>query len=182
MASGLKYGFRRGYWTTFGLISGILCQVFIVAIGLGALIAASEVAFGIVKWLGAGYLVYLGWKQFRTDASPVAVEAKNPGDFSIRDLIVHGWLVNVTNPKGTVFLLAVVPQFLNLSQPLAPQYIAIGLTLSLTDLVAMAFYTAVAAKALKLMRQPRHVRWLNRAFGSLFIMAGTALAMFGHQK
>lgn len=182
MASGLKYGFRRGYWTTVGLISGILCQVFIVAVGLGALIAASEVAFGLVKWLGAGYLVYLGWKQFRTDASPVAVEAKGSAHFSIRELIMHGWLVNVTNPKGTIFLLAVVPQFLNLSQPLAPQYVAIGLTLCLTDLVAMGFYTAVAARALKLLRRPRHIRWLNRAFGSLFILAGTALAMFSHQK
>src|SRR5690606_34793943 len=107
MASGLKHGFRRGYWTTAGLIMGILCQVLIVSIGLGALLATSETAFSIVKWLGVVYLVYLGWKQFRTDAAPVSVEAGKLEPVRVRDLILRGWLINITNPKGTVFLLAV---------------------------------------------------------------------------
>src|SRR3546814_17090360 len=102
MASGLKYGFRRGYWTTVGLISGIICQVAVVGVGLGALIATSELAFSLVKWLGVGYLVYLGYKQFRTDASPVAVQSDRGAHFSVRELIIHGWLVNITNPKGTI--------------------------------------------------------------------------------
>ena len=182
LASGLKYGFRRGYWTTIGLICGIMCQVLVVGVGLGALLAASELGFSIVKWLGVAYLIYLGCKQFRTDASPVAVEARSLEPFKIHELIVRGWLVNITNPKGTVFLLAVVPQFLNLSTPLTPQYLVIGATLCFTDLVAMGFYTALASKVLKLLRNPRHVRWLNRAFGTLFILAGTVLATFSHHK
>lgn len=181
MASGLKYGFRQGYWTTIGLILGILCQLLIVGVGLGALLAASEVAFAIVKWLGVAYLVYLGVKQFRSDAAPVAVETRAP-DFRIRDLVIRGALVNLTNPKGTVFLLAVVPQFLDVSRPLALQYVQIGATLCFTDLVAMGCYTTLAAKILRLLRNPRHIRWLNRGFGSLFILAGTVLASFSHHK
>src|SRR5690606_16176497 len=88
MASGLKYGFRRGYWTTVGLQVGLLIQFVVVAVGLGALLAASEIAFSVVKWLGVGYLIYLGWKQFRTDAAPVAVEAHSPSAFKARDLVV----------------------------------------------------------------------------------------------
>jgi homoserine/homoserine lactone efflux protein len=182
MASGLKYGFKRGYWTTLGLILGILIQFLVVAVGLGALLAASEVAFGIVKWLGVGYLVYLGWKQFRTDAAPVAVEAHELAPFKAKDLIVRGCLINITNPKGTVFLLAVVPQFLNLSEPLPLQYAAIAATLCFTDLVAMGCYTSLAARILKLLRSPRHIRWLNRSFGAMFILAGTVLASFSHHK
>lgn len=182
MASGLKYGFKRGYWTTVGLIMGILIQFVIVAVGLGALLAASELAFNAVKWLGVGYLIYLGWKQFRTDAAPVAVESKEPAPFKIRDLILHGCLINITNPKGTVFLLAVVPQFLNLSQPLAIQYVVIAATLCFTDLVAMGCYTSLASRMLKFLRSPRHIRWLNRTFGALFILAGTVLASFSHHK
>lgn len=182
MASGLKYGFRRGYWTTVGLILGILIQFLIVAVGLGALLAASELAFGIVKWLGVGYLIYLGWQQFRTDAAPVAVEAQKPAPFSVRELILRGCLINITNPKGTVFLLAVVPQFLDLSQPLAIQYGVIAATLCFTDLVAMGFYTSLASRMLKILRTPRHIRWLNRTFGALFILAGTVLASFSHHK
>lgn len=176
MSSGLKYGFKRGYWTTAGLIFGIMCQVAVVGVGLGALIATSEVLFALVKWVGVGYLIYLGVKQFRTDASPVAVQTGNGARFNIRELVIHGWLVNITNPKGTIFLLAVVPQFLNLSQPLAIQYLAIGATLCFTDLFAMAFYTALSSRILKLLRSAKHIRWMNRLFGSLFILAGTVLA------
>jgi len=182
MAAGLKYGFRRGYWTTLGLISGILCQLLVVGVGLGALLATSELGFAIVKWLGVGYLIYLGYRQFRSDASPVAVDTGNPAVFRIRELVLRGWLVNVTNPKGTVFLLAVVPQFLDPARALAPQYLVIGATLCFTDVVAMGCYTALASRALRLLRKPRHVRWLNRVFGALFILAGTVLASFARHR
>jgi len=178
MASGLKYGFRRGYWTTAGLILGILAQFLIVAVGLGAVLAASETAFNLLKWLGAAYLVYLGRLQFRTDAAPVAVEAGPSADFRIRDLVLRGCLINLTNPKGTVFLMAVVPQFLNTAEPLAMQYLIIAGTLCLTDLVAMGCYTTLASRMLKLLRKPGHVRWVNRSFGAMFILAGTVLATF----
>ncbi|RTZ43316.1 threonine transporter RhtB [Candidimonas sp. SYP-B2681] len=182
MASGLKYGFRRGYWTTVGLILGILIQFIVVAVGLGALLAASEVAFAVVKWLGVAYLIYLGYKQFRTDAAPVAVESSQATRSTIRELILRGLLINITNPKGSVFLLAVVPQFLDLSQPLAIQYVVIAATLCFTDLVAMGCYTTLASRILRLLRSPRHIRWVNRTFGALFILAGTVLASFSHHK
>ncbi len=181
MASGLKYGFRRGYWTTVGLILGILIQFCIVAVGLGAVLATSELAFTTLKWLGAAYLVYLGWLQFRTDAAPVAVEAAPPADFRVRSLVLRGCLVNITNPKGSVFLMAVVPQFLTLDAPLAPQYAIIAATLCFTDLVAMGCYTTLAARVLRLLRTPRHIRWVNRSFGALFILAGTVLATFSRR-
>ena len=182
MASGLKYGFRRGYWTTIGLLLGLLTQFVVVAVGLGALLAASEIAFSLIKWLGVLYLIYLGWKQFRTDAAPVAVAANNNSTFRARDLILRGCLINITNPKGTVFLLAVVPQFLDLSKPLALQYTTLAATLCFTDLIAMGCYTSLASRILRLLRSPRHIRWLNRGFGAMFILAGTVLASFSHTK
>lgn len=178
MSSGLKYGFARGYWNTAGLIMGILLQFVIVGVGLGAVLAASETAFTIVKYLGVAYLVYLGVRQIRTDAAPVAVDNGDPGKASIRELVVRGMLINVVNPKGTVFLLAVVPQFIDPSQPLTMQYAALAGTLAFTDLVAMGLYTLLAAKVLRLLRDARHIRWMNRVFGSLFILAGVFLATF----
>lgn len=182
MASGLKYGFKRGYWNIFGLEVGIMCQLLVVALGLGALLATSETAFSIVKWVGAIYLIYLGWKQFRTDAMPVAVQARTAAPFHFREVVARGFLVNITNPKGTMFLLAVVPQFLDLSHPLAMQYVIIGATLCFTDLVAMSCYTSLASRILGLLRKPGHIRWLNRTFGAMFILAGTVLASFSHHK
>lgn len=178
MSSGLKYGFARGYWNTAGLILGILFQFLIVAVGLGAVLATSELAFTLVKYLGVAYLIYLGWCQIRTDAAPVAVDAGDPQRASIRELVMRGFLINTMNPKGTVFLLAVVPQFVDPAQPLTMQYATLAGTLAFTDLVAMGVYTLLAAKVLRLLREARHIRWMNRVFGSLFIVAGVFLATF----
>ena len=133
MSSGLKYGFARGYWNTAGLITGILFQFVVVAVGLGAVLATSEMAFNVVKYLGVAYLIYLGVRQIRTDAAPVAVDAGDPRQASIRELVMRGFLINTMNPKGTVFLLAVVPQFVDPALPMVAQYAALAGTLAFTD-------------------------------------------------
>jgi homoserine/homoserine lactone efflux protein len=95
-----------------------------------------------------------------------------------RALILKAWMINVINPKGTVFLLAVVPQFINLTQPLPPQYLIIGATLAFTDMVVMTGYTALASRVLGALKRPAHIRAMNRVFGSLFVLAGSLLALF----
>ncbi len=182
MSSGLNHGFRRGYWTTVGLILGIWAQALIVGVGLGALIAASNSAFLVVKWFGVAYLLYLGIQQWRALAVPMVAEDKTGSTPpSRRALIWRAWLVNAVNPKGTAFMLAVVPQFLDLSKPLALQYLVIVATLSFTDLVVMAGYTALAARVLSLLKSPKQIRWMNRSFGSLFVAAAALLATFKRQ-
>jgi homoserine/homoserine lactone efflux protein len=179
MSAGLNHGFGRGYFMTFGLVLGILTQVVVVGLGLGALIATSSVAFAVVKWLGVAYLVYLGVRQWRSPAAPVVAQDGEGGQpVPRRALVLRGWIVNALNPKGTVFLLAVVPQFLDLARPLALQYATIAATLAFTDLVVMAGYTVLAARVLRLLRSPSQVRALNRTFGGLFVAAGALLATF----
>ena len=177
MSSGLNLGFRRGYFTTFGLILGIWTQILLVVVGLGAIIAASASAFTALKWAGAAYLIWLGISQWRAADKPLLAEAGGPVR-SRRELVLRAWAINAVNPKGTVFLLAVVPQFLDLSRPLLPQYLVIAASLSFTDLVVMAGYTALASRVLRTLNQAHHVRWMNRGFGALFIVAGTVLATF----
>jgi homoserine/homoserine lactone efflux protein len=178
MSAGLNHGFARGYVTTFGLVLGIWTQVLVVGFGLGALIATSALGFALVKWAGVAYLVWLGIRQWRAAAVPMVAAAPDARTTPLRELVLRGWMINAVNPKGTVFLLAVVPQFLDLGAPLARQYAVIALTLGFTDLVVMAGYTALASKVLRLMRSARQVRLLNRGFGSLFIAVGVLLAMF----
>jgi homoserine/homoserine lactone efflux protein len=175
MSSGLNHGFRRGYFMTFGLIMGIWTQILLVVVGLGALIATSGTAFTVLKFAGAAYLVWLGISQWRSSEKPL-IAASDTQVRSRRELIARGWAINAVNPKGTVFLLAVVPQFLDLSRPLPPQYLVILASLSFTDLVVMAGYTALAAKVLRSLNAAHHVRWMNRGFGGLFVIAGSLLA------
>ncbi len=178
MSAGLNHGFRRGYFTTFGLVLGIWLQVIVVSLGLGALVATSSTAFAVVKWLGVAYLVWLGIQQWRAPATPMVTQTDEGPRVTRRSMVLRAIMINAVNPKGTVFLLAVVPQFLNLAQPLMPQYLIIAATLGFTDLVVMAGYTALASRVLGALKSPSHIRAMNRTFGSLFVVAGSLLALF----
>jgi len=177
MTAGLNQGFRRGYFTVLGLVLGIWTQMIIVVIGLGAIIKASETAFTAMKLLGAAYLIWIGISQWRAGDKPMVTETDAP-PLTRRQLIVRGWAINATNPKGTVFMLAVVPNFVDLAHPLLPQYLIIMASLSFTDLVVMAGYVALAARMLSALKEPHHVKVMNRCFGGLFVVAGSLLAAF----
>ena len=177
MSASLQHGFARGCFATFGLVLGFWTQLVVVAAGVGAIIATSALAFAIVKWLGVAYLVYLGVRQWR--APPFALPTGGRrAPTTRRRIVVEAWLLNAVNPKGTAFMLAVVPQFLTPGEPLVPQYLAIGATLAFTDLVVNIAYAALAARLLGLLRTPGRLRAVQRVFGSLFIALGVLLATF----
>jgi homoserine/homoserine lactone efflux protein len=178
MTVGMRHGYRRGLWNILGLQLGVLFVLAIVGTGLGAVLTASTAAFATLKWLGAGYLVWLGIQQWRAPAAAVAPRRAGVGGGSACELVARGFLVNATNPKGIVFMLAVLPQFIDPARPQVVQYLICAATLVFTDLVVMSGYTGLAAKVLRLLRAPRHVRALNRMFGGLFIAAGALLATF----
>lgn len=179
MSASLQHGFARGCVAIVGLVLGFWTQLVVVAAGVGAIIATSALAFAIVKWLGVAYLVYLGVRQWR--APPLALAAatsEHRAPAKRSRIIVEAWLLNAVNPKGTAFMLAVVPQFLVTGLPLVPQYLAIGATLAFTDLVVNTGYAALASRLLGLLRAPGRVRAVQRVFGSLFIALGALLATF----
>lgn len=176
MGAGLNHGFAQGQRIALGLMLGVWTQLLVVGVGLGALLATSSMAFNAVKWLGVAYLVWLGIQQWRAPAKPL-VEAA-PGVTPSGSLIFRGWSVNAINPKGTVFLLAVMPQFLDTQAPLLAQYLTIGATFGVVEFAVMTGYVALAARLLGLLRSPRQMQWMNRCFGSLFVLAGIALARF----
>lgn len=178
MSCGLNHGFRRGFIGTFGLIAGIMTALAVVAVGLGAVLSTSTHAFTALKWLGVAYLVYLGLKQWRASPVPMAAVDRDAPNVSARTLMVKGWAVNATNPKGLVFMMAVMPQFIDSQAALWSQYLAIAATMACTDFVAMAIYTAFAARVLAFFRSEAQIRFLNRLFGGLFVAAATALATF----
>lgn len=178
MTNGLNYGFRRGYMGVVGLVLGLWAVFLAVVVGLGALIQASPIAFNVIKWAGVAYLFYLGYGQWRTKGSPIHVDRSGAPKVGAFELVGKGIALNSVNPKGYIFMLAVIPQFINSSAPLTPQYLAIALTFAFTDLVVMAGYTGLASKALAYLKTERHVSMLNKTFGFLFMLAAIVLATF----
>ena len=180
MSAGMKYGWQRGMWNCLGMQLSTVINITIIAFGLGAVLTASSTAFEVMKWCGALYLVYLGIQKFREPAALFEdIDAKTEfKDTSARGIFTQGLLVNFTNPKGLVFLLAVLPQFIDPTQPTAIQYVFLTITLITVDLIVMSCYTGLAAKVLRLLKDPSHIKASNRVLGSLFVMAGGALALF----
>ena len=180
MSAGMKYGWQRGMWNCLGMQLSTVINITIIALGLGAVLTASSTAFEVMKWCGALYLVYLGIQKFREPAALFAdIDAQTEfNDTSARGIFTQGLLVNFTNPKGLVFLLAVLPQFIDPTQPTAIQYVFLTITLITVDLIVMSCYTGLAAKVLRLLKDPSHIKATNRVLGSLFVIAGGALAVF----
>jgi len=176
MSCGLQYGFWRGYWNALGLQLGLALQIAIVAAGVGAILAASALAFSLIKWFGVAYLVYLALKQWQALPGDLA---SDPGERPLGrplTLVLRGFLVNASNPKAVVFMLAVLPQFIDPQAPLLAQYLTMGATMIVVDLIVMAGYTGLAAKVLRVLRTPRQQRLLNRTFAALFVAAAALLA------
>jgi homoserine/homoserine lactone efflux protein len=177
MATGLTHGVRRGYWSILGLELGLMLQLTLVALGLGAIVTGSIVAFNAVKWVGVAYLLYLAIRQWRTATGDLRDQLDTSASGGRAALVARGFLVNATNPKGLVFFLAVVPQFVVPTAPLLPQYLAIGATMVTVDLVVMGLYTGLAVRLVRWLHTPRQQTVVNRVFSGLFATAAVVLSL-----
>ena len=178
MSHGLAYGVRASSATILGLQLGLLLILAIAGAGVGSLLLASDVAFASVKVLGAGYLIYLGWSQWRADAAAPMLAGEGAGTAPVlpwRQRCLAGFLTNATNPKGIVFMVAVLPQFMTDSRPLLPQLLTMAATLVMVDVLVMHGYAASASALRRLLRSAQAVRWQNRLFGAVLMAVGAGL-------
>lgn len=178
MSHGLSYGVRKTSGTILGLQAGLLLVLLIAGAGVGSLLVASESAFFAVKVIGALYLMFLGISQWRAKVAtasndPARVEHGPVPAFKRRFLT--GFFTNATNPKGILFMVAVLPQFINQHAPVLPQLAILAVTMVSIDLVVMHGYALLAASLQSVMRNARAMRWQNRIFGSLLIGLGAGL-------
>ena len=176
ISSGLHHGFRLGLWNGVGMQAANFLMVIVVSLGLGAILLASETLFTVVKWAGVAYLVYLGIVTWRAPARGFE-EDRGDHETTARGVFMRGFWVNATNPKGLVFFLAVLPQFVVPTEPLLPQYLAVGVTMVAVDLVVMGLYTGLSVRLLKWLHTPRRQTVLNRVFSALFAAAAVVLSL-----
>lgn len=170
MNHGIKYGLKKSYPAIFGLQAGLLAQTFIVVIGLGALIAKSVMLFNIIKWIGVAYLVYLGLSKFLEKVEVIDYE-NHLNNYNAKKSFISATLINLTNAKATVFLVAFIPQFLNPNESLWLQFAIIGLTLCIIDIFVMTGYSELASKLKFLIKDVKAMKIQNRITGSFLILA-----------
>lgn len=170
------YGFRAGLSTTCGLIIGLCGHTSAVALGIAALFQSSLFAFNVLKCLGAFYLLYLAWLSFRSGASKARLERSNFPGYAA--LFRRGVIMNITNPKVTLFFLAFLPQFANPQYGSIPvQIIILGMLFQLATLIVFSCVALLGGRlALWFNSSARAQLILNRTTGVIFVLLAALLA------
>ncbi|MDP9993650.1 homoserine/homoserine lactone efflux protein [Variovorax boronicumulans] len=181
MSHGLSYGVRRTTATIVGLQLGLAVILLVAGLGVGAVLTASATAFTVIKVVGACYLLWLGWRQWRAPVAKVdgdAAQSVGEPDLTTRQRVLRGFLTNVTNPKGIVFMAAVLPQFIQPTRPLWLQLLVLLATTVMVDVTVMHGYAWLAARLQGVLRSVRARRAQNRVFGGVLMAMGAFLFMF----
>ncbi|MDR1275789.1 MAG: homoserine/homoserine lactone efflux protein [Candidatus Accumulibacter sp.] len=175
MSTGMRYGFVPALRAIAGLQCALLCQLGVVAAGLGAILSASTSAFNVVRFAGSAYLIWLGVQKWRE--APRKLDEDEPT--ARRSLFFQGIFVNLSNPKAIVFIAALTPQFVDPGRAQALQFLIIALTMCGVDVVVMSCYALLAARMGRWLRDARALKTQSRFFGGVFVCAGIWLAAAG---
>jgi threonine/homoserine/homoserine lactone efflux protein len=178
LTNGSRYGVRV---SCFGMVGAVLSDFVLitaVALGLGALLAASEFWFSIVKWVGVAYLAYLGIRLLRSKGSFQAeMEASAAKTVTGHSVFLRSFLVAVTNPKGYLFFSAFLPQFIVPAEPQLPQYAALAVIFASIDFAVMFAYSLAGSRAMRFLRASG-VLWLDRICGGALLALAGSLAFY----
>ena len=177
LAIGLGQGRRAAFAAAFGCTLGIVPHLLAATLGLAALLHTSALLFQIVKFAGVAYLLYLAWQALKSDGA-LAVSANRSAD-SFWRIGRRGALINILNPKLSIFFLALLPPFLSGNPATATvEMFSLGAVFMVMTFAVFVLYGVFAAAARDwLLSSERIMRWLNRSFAAIFAALGARLAM-----
>ena len=173
ISQGTQYGFKRAMFSVIGLQLGLISQILFLLFGLGVLINQFPSVFIVIKILGMLYLIALGILQWLKKIEQIATnEDYHSLTFKPFKALMQGFFVNLTNIKGTVFFLALIPLFIDLTALKLSTCIIFTSTLIVIDLMVMAGYVTLAQVSKTLLADPKKILWQNRLTGSTLILVG----------
>ncbi|MCX2759976.1 LysE family translocator [Vibrio cyclitrophicus] len=181
MTKGVQSGFKLSIFTALGSLTAITGILTLSFTGLGVIIASSEVVFNVIKWTGAAYLIFLGWKSLRSSQQDYdQLSAQQGGSQSVKESAakhyVSGFIVGASNPKAILFFTALFPQFIDPSIALLPQFTVFALTFAVMELSWLLVYAYLGAKSSNWLFAKGRAKVFNRVTGGVFIGAGALLS------
>ena len=178
ISQGTQYGFRRSIISVIGLQIGLMSQIIFLLLGLGVLIDQFPSIFSIIKILGMLYLIALGVIQWLKKIEQITTSKGSLNDtFSPLNSFLKGFFVNITNIKGTVFFLALIPLFVDLTALKISTCIILTATLVVVDLLVMTGYLMLAKIMKSFLSDPKKILWQNRVTGSILILIGLIMGL-----
>ena len=177
LAAGLARGRQASVTAAFACTLGIVPHIAAAITGLAALLHASATAFQLLKYAGVAYLLYMAWSTLR-ETGALSVDPEG-GTRSVRSVVVSGVLVNLLNPKLTIFFFAFLPQFVPADRPgaLAHMLLLSAVFMTLTLIVFVGYGVAAAAVRDRVLARPRVMAWVRRTFAGAFVALGARLAV-----
>ncbi len=181
LAAGLSRGARASVIAAVGCTLGIVPHMLAAVVGLAALLNASALAFESLKYLGVAYLLYLAWRTVR-ETGALSIDAGSAPPSAIR-VIGRAILINVLNPKLTIFFFAFLPQFVSAGEPDAvPRMLELSGVFMLVTLVVFIGYGVLASAVRShVVSRPRVMAWIRRTFAVAFVALGARLALASRQ-
>jgi threonine/homoserine/homoserine lactone efflux protein len=173
-SNGINFGRKKALAGVFGHISAVMILALISASGLGLILMASDLAFSIIKYAGAGYLVYIGIAIWRSKGK-WAFADKNTHIPAKRALFKQSFLLGLSNPKALVFFSALFPQFIQPAQPILPQFLLLAGTSLCNAFVFTSVYVLVAFRFRQYFLSTIGQRWVGKTTGGIFIGFAAAL-------
>ena len=179
MTNGSRYGVRRAAAGMVGAVLSDFVLIGAVAIGLGALLAASEFWFSALKYVGAAYLAFLGIMMLRSKGTIDAAlkQGAVAAGGTPASIALKSFMVAVTNPKGYLFFSAFLPQFIDPTSPQAAQYAVLALVFASLDFIIMLAYAVFGAQAVRFLKA-KGALWLERACGGALLALAGSLALY----
>ena len=173
-------GPRRALASGLGIVTGCFIWTAIVAGGLGVLLIASQLAYTLLRWVGAAYLFYVGLQLLRNPRSRFADEPT--GKKRSGSAFTRGALTNLLNPKVGIFYVSFLPQFIPSNVPVAAYTVLLGAIHALLGLIWFILLIAATRPLMELLRQPAVVKMLDRITGAIFIAFGARLALASNAR
>lgn len=176
MSLGISIGVRRTLWMMAGELSGIALVGASAVLGVAALLLKAPTVFAVFKWIGAAYLLYLGWQAWRSE--PLRPESLTGDKRRTRaSLILQGFVAAAANPKAWAFFVALLPPFIDRSRPLASQLLALLALMLVIEFTCLLIYAHGGRVLSEQLHRRGKARWLNYIAGSLMVGVGIWLAL-----
>ncbi|MCA3782913.1 MAG: LysE family translocator [Burkholderia sp.] len=177
MSNGSRYGLRHAMVGMLGAVTADVVLVALVGLGLGVLLDASETAFVTLKLLGAAWLAYVGIRMLMSRGSPADAQVCVPATPDRRTAFLKSFFVAMSNPKYYLFMSALLPQFVDRSHAIAPQYAILAATIVAVDVIGMTGYALLGVHSVRVWKVAGE-KWLNRVSGSLLLMLAGYVALY----
>ncbi|MBA3041440.1 MAG: LysE family translocator [Alphaproteobacteria bacterium] len=176
LTNGMRWGVGVALAASLARIAAFAIMIVITALGLGALLTTSEVAFSAIKWAGAAYLVWLGIKILRAGAPQIERETKVRPALSLKNLALQEFWVAIGNPKAILIFTAFFPQFLDAAN-YASSFTILGVVFLILEMIAITIYAMAGRRLARFTTGKSALGWVNRVSGSMMIAFGAMLAL-----